>query len=129
MTMRRLTCHPCVFDGFYEGVVFVSFGFNVWGCVSILWMIRWGIGICGLGCSYDAPGMYLMYGLSLARHVHLVVRHEHGYPWRDGGLLSILPMFVSAWCLVWIHDLSRLANWWVVSCFSKAFEEFVVACR
>ena len=43
----------------------------------MIWMVRWGFGICGPGCSYGAPWMYVMYGLSLARHVHLVVRHEN----------------------------------------------------
>ena len=56
----------------------------------------------------------MMFGLSLARHVHVVVRHEHGSIHGEMvlscGWLSILPMFVSVWCLVWIHDLSRLAS-------------------
>ena len=73
-------------------------------CVNvnfIIWMVKWGIGICGPGYLYGAPWMYMVYGLSLARHVHLVVRHEHGSI--HGGMvlscgwLSILPAFVSVW--------------------------------
>jgi hypothetical protein len=66
---------------------------------SIIWMVRWGIGICGPCYSYGAPWMYMMSGLSLARHVHLVVTHEHGSI--HGGMvlscgwLSILLAFVS----------------------------------
>ena len=101
------------------GVVYLS-------CVNVnstMQMIRWGVGICGPGCSYGAPWMYMMYDLSLARLVRLVVRHEHGSI--HGGMvlscgwLSILPAFVHVWCLVWINDLSGLANWWVApSCLA-----------
>ena len=85
MTMRGLTCHPSVLMVFMKGLylsLLVSVARVVYlSCVNvntIIWMVRWGVWICGLGCSYGAPWMYKMYGLSLARHVHLVVRHEHG---------------------------------------------------
>ena len=64
---------------------------------SIIWMVRWGVGICGPSCLYGAPWMYMMSSLSLTRHEHGSVhgRMVWSYDW-----LLILPDFVNVWCLV-----------------------------
>ena len=74
------------------GVVYLS-------CVnvnSIIWMVRRGVGIRGLVVRMVLLGL-TMFGLSLARHMQLVVRHEHGslHGGMSCGWLSILPEFLN----------------------------------
>ena len=120
MSMRKLTCHPCVLMASMRGL-YLSLLVSMMGVVylmyvyvnSIIWMVRWGVGICGPSCLHGAPWMYMMFGLSLDRNVHLIVRHEHGSIHGgmvlSSGWLSILPTFVrSVWCHVWM-PLLKLA--------------------
>ena len=56
--------------------------------------------------------MYRMLGCSYVMHLHL--RCQGGMAMFCGVLFSIYAL-VSVQCLLWMHDLSRLAGWWVVA--------------
>lgn len=78
---------------------------------SVICMESFNVGSSGHICSRDAPLIYRMYGLSLARMEHFVLWHVHvrvhGGMMLSQGTLLLLPALVSGRCLVCVHDLSR----------------------
>ena len=89
--------------------------------ISIIWMIRSGVGISGPFCSYATPCMWMISGLRFARHWHRVVLHVQ-LSIHSGMMLSRswwLPCWLSALiivrCLVYTFDFSRLESWWAVA--------------
>ena len=84
MTMSGFIFQPCaliaVIRGLYLSCLVLMACSVYLSCVnvnSIIWTVRLGAGMSGLDCSCVTPCIYVMYGRSLARQVHLVVWHKH----------------------------------------------------
>ena len=97
ITMRGLIFQSCALIASTNGLHLSSFVCMSWSrnlsCIkvdSIIWMVRSGVGISGPFCSYAAPRVKMIPGLSFARHSHHVVLHVQ---------LSIHGRMVLSWWL------------------------------
>ena len=84
IVMRGLTFHPAALIAWISGLYFAVFSFCAvfgnlsWQYVNSMHYITFGwVGIRGVWLSGGAPSTHSMSGLSLAKHVHSVVWHEH----------------------------------------------------